>query len=206
MSESGNSTHLQFLIEQVLDGKTNAFDQLAIQSTARLKTLTRAMLRNYPRVQRWEDTDDVFQSVLIRLHRSISEVRPDTTRAYFGLAVTQIRRSLIDLSRHYYGAHGHGKHYRTDGNGKAHDDSGGILQRQANRRPENLAGWAEFHSAIDELPESEREVFGLIWYGGLKRKDVAKLLGVAEKTVLRRFNRARIQLVELTSAQGPELE
>lgn len=205
MNKFGNSSQLQVLIEQVLDGKTNAFDQLAIKSTERLKNLTRAMLKNYPRVRRWEETDDVFQAALIRLHRSIEEVRPESTREYFGLAVTQIRRSLIDLTRHYYGAHGHGRHYMSDGDGKS-DRSGGILKHQPSNRPESLSGWTEFHKAIDKLPNDEREVFSLIWYGGLKRKEVAKLLGVADKTVLRRFTRARIHLAELTSGESPELE
>ena len=203
---TGNSTQLQIALQRVLDNQLDAFDDLALLAGQRLKNLTRSMLRRYPHVKRWEDTDDVYQAALIRLHRSIGEVQPDSPRAFFGLAVTQIRRSLIDLARHYYGPHGLGKNYRSEGGGKAADDSGGRLHGGVGRveTPDNLACWSAFHEAIDALPNDEREVFELIWYGGLIRKDVAKLLGVAEKTVLRRMNRARIQLHELMAGQRPE--
>ena len=62
--------------------------------------------------------------------------------------------------------------------------------------------WAAFHDAVEELPKDEQEVFTLIWYGGLLRKDVATLLGIADKTVMRRFNRARLRLQETLGSDG----
>ena len=38
------------------------------------------MLRDYPRVGRWEQTDDVLQNALLRLWRALEDVRPATAR------------------------------------------------------------------------------------------------------------------------------
>ena len=64
------------------------------------------MFRNYPHLRRWEQTDDVFQTAALKLHRSLAEVKPESVRQFFGLAATQIRRTLIDLARHHYGPEG----------------------------------------------------------------------------------------------------
>ena len=166
------------------------------------------MLKRFPHVKRWEDTDDIFQAAVIRLHRSLTDVKPESARAFFGLAATQIRRSLIDLARHYYGAHGHGANHHSRGNGKAADDSGGLLAHKpgVSERPEALHEWAMFHEAIESLPPDEQEVFGLIWYGGHLQKDIAAMIGVSEKTVVRRMNRARLQLHDLMNGSSPLAE
>ena len=43
--------------------------------------------------------------------------------------------------------------------------------------------------AIEELPEDEREVFGLVRIQGLTQVEAAEILGVSAKTVQRRLNR-----------------
>ena len=190
------SAEFRLLLERANAGDETAFDLLALQATERLRGLARGMLRRYPHIRRWEETDDVFQSALIRLHRSLSDVKPDSSRAFFGLAVTQIRRTLIDLARHYYGALGEGSHHHTDGSGRAADDAGGAIDLAADvkERPETLAQWTAFHDAIDTLPNEESEVFSLIWYSGLTQREVAELLSISERTVIRRMNRARLTL------------
>src|SRR5262249_56346137 len=61
----------------------------------------RRMLRRFPAVHRWEQTDDVLQNAQLRLLRALQAVTPDSTRAFFGLAAEQIRRELLDLARRY---------------------------------------------------------------------------------------------------------
>ena len=48
--------------------------------------------------------------------------------------------------------------------------------------------------AIEELPEDEREVFGLVRIQGMTQAEVAELLGVSSKTVQRRLNRGLLLL------------
>ena len=48
--------------------------------------------------------------------------------------------------------------------------------------------------AIDNLPEDEREVFGLVRIQGLTQGEAAGLLNVSQKTVQRRLNRGLLLL------------
>ena len=61
--------------------------------------------------------------------------------------------------------------------------------------------------AIEGLPEAEREVFDLVRIQGLTYAEAAGVVGVSEKTVQRRLNRARLllakQLADLRPAQAP---
>jgi RNA polymerase sigma-70 factor (ECF subfamily) len=50
--------------------------------------------------------------------------------------------------------------------------------------------------AIEGLPEDEREVFDLVGIQGLTHVEAATVVGVSEKTVQRRLNRARLLLAE----------
>jgi RNA polymerase sigma-70 factor (ECF subfamily) len=49
---------------------------------------------------------------------------------------------------------------------------------------------------IDNLPEDEREVFGLVRMHGMSQAEAARVLGVAAVTVKRRLNRGLSILAE----------
>jgi RNA polymerase sigma-70 factor (ECF subfamily) len=51
-------------------------------------------------------------------------------------------------------------------------------------------------AVIDELPEEEREVFGLVRIQGLTHAEAAEVLGVSVKTVQRRLNSSLVLLAE----------
>lgn len=189
--QSDNFTQLQSLLKLATAGDDAAYNDLLKRASQRLLRLTRRMLRDFSRVRRWEETDDVFQLAVMRLYQSLSEVRPESTRAFFGLATTQIRRTLIDLARHYYGPEGHGAHHHSEADGRAADD--GVLRQQPDTlgEPDSLDAWARFHELVGTLPEAEREVFNLLWYGGLPQAETATILGVSLPTVQRRWYRAQ---------------
>ncbi len=50
--------------------------------------------------------------------------------------------------------------------------------------------------AIDDLPEEEREAFDLVRIQGMTQVEAAELLGVSNKKVQRRLNRALLLLSE----------
>jgi RNA polymerase sigma-70 factor (ECF subfamily) len=50
--------------------------------------------------------------------------------------------------------------------------------------------------AIDDLPEEEREVFGLVHVQGLMQGEAAEVLGVSIRTVQRRLNCALLLLAK----------
>jgi RNA polymerase sigma-70 factor (ECF subfamily) len=183
MADSPAKTvQLQALLDQ---GDEAAYGELLSIASVRLHKLTRRMLKDFPRLRRWEQTDDVFQTAALKLHRSLSEVKPESVRQFFGLAATQIRRTLIDLARHHFGPEGQGAKHES---GATHNHTGNTDS------PESLAAWAEFHEQVDRLPDDEREVFQLLWYSGTTQREAAELLDISERTVLRRYCRARLQL------------
>jgi RNA polymerase sigma-70 factor (ECF subfamily) len=203
----GSTTQLQGLLDQAAKGHAPAYDELVNRAAERLLKLTGKMLRNYPHLKRWEQTDDVFQNAVIRLHRSLSEVKPDTVQKFFGLATTQIRRTLIDLARHHFCPEGIGARHVSDG-GRSESEAGGHVQQATDRgeAPDCLAAWINFHEAIEALPEEEREVFQLVWYGGMTQREAAEVLEVSERTVIRRMNRARILVNQTMQGQSPLAE
>ena len=190
---TSNTTQLQNLLDLAAEGNDAAYDEVVNLAAERLQRLTGKMLRTYPHLRRWEDTSDVFQTAAMRLHRSLSEVKPDSVPRFFGLAATQIRRTLIDLARHHFGPQGQAAKHQTDA-GVNH--GGGIVENQPAKteRPETLASWAELHEAVEGLPEPQKEVFELAWYGGMSQQDIASLLGISVPTVKRRLRAARLAL------------
>jgi RNA polymerase sigma-70 factor (ECF subfamily) len=177
------------LVARLRAGDPAARDALVGHACDRLRHLTSRMLKGYPGVGRWEQTDDVLQGALIRLDRALKATVPQSARHFYHLAALQIRRELLDLAAKHAGPEGTGANHQTDGSGAAlggaADPSGG---------PSSVADWAEFHHAVDRLPAVDREVFGLLWYGGLSQEEAADVVGVSVRTVKRRWQAARLAL------------
>ncbi|OAI40917.1 hypothetical protein AYO40_04035 [Planctomycetaceae bacterium SCGC AG-212-D15] len=190
MSEpSAQTTQLQGLLERLAAGEPDAPEALIRRSCERLRKLTRVMLRGYPGVKRWAETDDVLQSALMRLLRSLKEVRPSTPKDFFALATLQIRRELIDLARHYFGPQGTARRHASHGpDGTPPDPADSAAE------PSELAEWCEFHKLVEELPEAEREVVGLVYYHGMTQAEAAAVLGVTVRTVQRRWHASLLTL------------
>jgi RNA polymerase sigma factor (sigma-70 family) len=152
------------------------------------------MLHRCPRVQRWEETDDVFVEAVARLHRALAEVEPESTQHFYNLAATQIRRVLIDLSRRYCGPQGLGSHYDTALRNPDGEVQPAYEPADLAGEPANLAEWTEFHECVGRLAEEEQEVFNLLWYEQLTHEQAAEVLGVTTRTVRRRWQDVRYRL------------
>jgi DNA-directed RNA polymerase specialized sigma24 family protein len=92
-------------------GDTAAQDALIRGFQGGLEALAREMTGRDRRVGRWVEAKDVLQNAMLHLLRALEMVRPDSTRAFFGLAAEQIRRELLDLARHDYGPEGEGANH-----------------------------------------------------------------------------------------------
>jgi len=188
--ELGHTQRLRDLLDLARQDQVDARNEIIEHACERLRVLTRKMLKNYPRVKRWSETDDVLQNAMIRLHRSLAEIQPETPRQFYGLATTQIRRELIDLARHHYGAQGNGANHHSDGGETVGKQIGG-------GEPESLESWSRFHEAVENLPEDQREVVNLLWYEAISQPDAAALLEISLATLKRRWQSARITLGQL---------
>ncbi len=199
---SSHTGELSDYITRLRAGDATALNELIRLAGARLEALTRRMLRDYPRVRRWAQTDDVLQNALIRLCRALQQVQPAGVREFYALATTQIRRELLDLARHYSGPE----------NAAAHHESWGADRGTARVPPDHsdptndpvaLTDWCEFHEHVAALPDEDREVFGLIFYQGLSQEAAADVLGVSVRTVQRRWQAAMLGLHRARGGEAP---
>ena len=198
---------IQGWLDRLQAGDESARQELIRCACGRLERLTRKMLRNWPRVHRWEQTGDVLQNATLRLYRSLADARPVRVLDFFRLAALQIRRELHDLARHYYGPRSLGAHHATAAWKIASGDEAGeslsLEPPAADDDPANLAAWAEFHAQVERLPEEERQAFDLLWYQGLSQEEAAALLGVSLRTMKRHWAAARLRLHEALAETLP---
>lgn len=210
MDDAGNHTRLlQAWLEQLQSSDVATAEEARAtvinHASQRLEQLARRMLVNYPRLRRWEQTGDVLQNSLIRLHRSLQTIRPETVRQFYGLAAAQIRRELIDMTRRHFGPEGGAAWHHTDEVNPISDNVSAVDQAaDPNSQPNSLAEWTEFHEAVQRLPDHEREVFDLYWYEGLDQKTVASILNVTDRTVKNRWRSAKLLLRDMLTGKGHE--
>jgi RNA polymerase sigma-70 factor (ECF subfamily) len=210
MSQEGHTQILQGWLDQLRQGDTSRGDEVraAILAHAgqRLEQLARRMLRKFPHVGRWEQTGDVLQNAMLRLHRALDTVQPESPQRFYGLAATQIRRELIDLARHHFGPEGEAAHHHTDAIATGDGPPEGLLAHASDTtgEPATLIAWAEFHEQVEALPEALREVFNLLWYEGMNQRDAGAILNVSERTIKNRWRDAKILLRERLAGESPE--
>lgn len=183
-----HTTVIQRCIDRLYTNHPGAREELMRVAAERLLVMVRGLMLRYPGLRRWEQSDDVLQNVQIRLLRCLDQLPVASARDFLRLAAVNMRRELIDLTRHHFGDEGGGSHHATPpadwaGSAAAGGDD-----------PAVLAEWAELHALIGQLPEEEREVMDLHWYHELNQHEVAALLGVSERTVRRRWVSAKVRL------------
>jgi RNA polymerase sigma-70 factor (ECF subfamily) len=204
MTDSFGTTTLLGLIARLQAGDLSAWDDVYRHTGSRLEALAHRMLRTFPQVHGFEQTDDVLQNAVLRLLRALQVVRPGSVREFFGLAGEQLRRELLDLKRHYYGPQGLATYQAPPNGADPHSDP---LATIPDRAPEwlELEEWSEFHRQIGELPMELREVVDLHFYQGLTKAESATVLGVDARTVQRRWNIALNRIRSLRREEGPSL-
>ena len=185
------TTQLQLWLDLLRKGDDCARTELIAHACERLRTLTRRMLRGYPSLRCWEQTDDVFQNAMLRLYRGLVDVTPDSLAHFYNLAGQQIRRELLDLAKHHARLDGHRQQWQERHRPELPDE------------PASLVEWSEFHRQVESLPDEERQVFTLIWYEELSQGEAAKVLGLSVRTVIRRWQSARVRLARALYGEGP---
>jgi RNA polymerase sigma-70 factor (ECF subfamily) len=163
--------------------------ELLERSAGRLRLLCGTLLyKSYPRLTRPPvnlETDELLGGVVARLLTALRATRPPTVRQFFALANQHMRWQLNDLAR------------RLDERPAA----AALAESGVAAPPSSAASGLSpdgrrMLGAIEGLPEDEREVFDLVRIQGLTHAEAAEVVGVSEKTVQRRLNRARLLLAE----------
>jgi RNA polymerase sigma factor (sigma-70 family) len=193
VSDSFKTTELQDLVDRIRTGDRSAADDLITRSAERLEALARKMLRDFPVVRRWEETGDVLQNALQRLLKTLREVRPDSVAGFFLLAARAVRHELLDLARRYTGPLSTAAHHES----LPDTPLGSALnQFAAPAEARNLERWAAFHEVVGRLADEDRELIELGFYQGLSKPDIARLIGVDERTVRRRWRSATRKIAD----------
>jgi RNA polymerase sigma factor (sigma-70 family) len=185
-------TPVQACLNRWAAGDPLARDDLFRATRDRLLVMTRVLMVRFSRLRRWVESEDVLHNALPRLESALEQIPINTTREFLSIASLNIRRELLDLVRHYFGAHGLGANYGTPPAGPVGRSEELAESRQSD--PALLAQWAEMHEIVSGLPDEEREVFALRVYQGLTIDEIAGVLDVSTRTVKRRWLAARVWL------------
>jgi RNA polymerase sigma-70 factor (ECF subfamily) len=191
------------IIQRYLDalpGDTSAepiIRELLERAVGRLRLLCATLLhKSYPRLTRPPlnlETDELLGGVVAGLLTALRTTRPPTVRRFFALANQHMRWQLNDLAR------------RLDEQPAAAAlAETGVAAPPASTVSGLSPDGRRMLAAIEGLPEDEREVFDLVGIQGLTHGEVATVVGVSEKTVQRRLNRARLLLAERLADLRPE--
>jgi len=163
--------------------------ELLERAVGRLRLLCATFLyKSYPRLTRPPvnlETDELLGGVVARLLTALRETRPATVRQFFALACQHMRWQLNDLARRLDEQPAVASLPETGVAGQPMSTVSGLS-------PDGR----RMLGAIEALPEEEREVFDLVGIQGLTHGEAAGVVGVSEKTVQRRLNRARLLLAE----------
>src|SRR5262245_3211993 len=163
--------------------------ELLERAAGRLRVLCATFLyKSYPRLARPPvnlEADELLGGVVAGLLAALRTTRPPTVRRFFALANQHMRWQLNDLAR------------RLDERPAA-----AALAESGVAAPPGSTGSGltpdgrRMLTAIEGLPEDEREVFDLVGIQGLTHAEAAAVVGVSVKTVQRRLHRARLLLAE----------
>lgn len=192
--KQGTTAFLQSQIERLKRGDEAARDELIARAGERLRYLTRKIFSDFQRVRKYEDTSDVLQGAYLRLLRRLQGATPANVQEFFQLAAREIRCTLIDLARHYYGPLGAGANEDTPRAAGSDSSAASFEASDYRNEPSHLSGWTEFHLHIDALPEEERAVVDLLWYHGMTQEEAAQVLDISLSTLKRRWMTARVRL------------
>jgi len=198
MSSTGDApSSLGVLLTRHKAGDPAAINDILIHSQERLKQLTRQMLQRFPGVQKWEETSDVFHNVLINLTVALQQLTFNSTTDFLRLSACHIRRELLDLAKKC-------RPILVGGPGEDSSTPGQVADKpDSTNDPYNLAQWEEVHSKIDQLPDDDRQLFDLLYYQDLTQPEAAELLGTPLRTLKRKWQGARENLMRLLGNATP---
>jgi RNA polymerase sigma factor (sigma-70 family) len=194
MSHDLRTASLHDMLARFQGGDQAALDELIRRTVERLQRLAGKMLVSFPAVRAREQADDVLQNALVRLTRSLREVRPPSTADFFRLAAEQIRRELLDLARYHRRRATVSQPFPA---GMADPSEAGAAEAS------DLDRWQSLHEAVESLPVDQREVFGLTFYHGRTQLEIAELIGVSDRQVRRHWREACLRLNEILGGNLP---
>ena len=194
---AGNATPpITRLLQQAAAGDRAALDQVYASLSPELKRVARARLRQQGRGDSMGTTTLLHES-FIRLV-SASELRLVDRRHFFAYAARTMRNIIIDSAREHLA--------ERRGGGIAHETLGGdaALQVADTSTSAELIRVSEALLELEAVDPELAELVDMRYFGGYTEAEVAELQGVTDRTVRRRWDKARAWLyVALNDSPPP---
>lgn len=190
-----NTTRVNLALDRLRDGRPEAGEALLHLANEYIERIAKRFLSAFPTVAAWYETGDVRQLALLRLHRAFAVVDVQNAAHFHRLVAQKVRQTLLDLKRQIHGPLGvatNERRFSDEPDSEIRPPEPG----DETHDPRRLVEWLEIHAAIDALPEAQRQMFDLLWYGELTYEEAAQVLGVSARHVGRRWREARLHLWE----------
>ena len=190
------------LLKLAADGDRSALDRVYAATYPELKRVARARLRRQGRGDNLGTTTLLHESFLRLVNAS--DLRLEDRRHFFAYAARTMRNIIIDSAREALA--------ERRGAGAEHETLGGESALQV----ADTGTSAELIRVSDALHDLEKvdpdlaELVEMRYFGGYTEVEIAELLGVNERTIRRRWDKARawlyVALGDGGSASGPPPE
>jgi RNA polymerase sigma factor (sigma-70 family) len=178
------SAELQDLIDRMRWGDATARRELLERAHDRLlKIAARIFQEDFTGLHGRHDLESVVSEVWMRLVVALESTEPQTVDGFFGLVFVKVRQVLLDMAKGQRRVDA----LRRDGPLDA-DESEALAafdRADTTNDPSRLALLTEFHEQIEKLPEEQRMVFDLHYYGGFSQAEIAQMLELHRKQVSR---------------------
>jgi RNA polymerase sigma factor (TIGR02999 family) len=178
---------ITLLLRQAALGDRAALDRIYASLYPDLKRLAHARLRDQGRGEAMNTTTLVHESFMrLVASRGLSL---DDRRHFFAYAATTMRHIIIDSAR--------AVQTERRGSGAAHvtladDEAQSVADERSCRE---LLRVHEALLALEALDPDLSQIVEMRYFGGYSEPEMADLLGVGERTVQRRWNKARAWLM-----------
>jgi RNA polymerase sigma-70 factor (ECF subfamily) len=178
------SSDLQDLIDRLHRGDEGAQRELLERAHNRLLRIAAAIFeQDFSALRGRHDLESVVSELWIRLVTALETTRPQTVDGFFGLVFHKVRQVLLDMAS---------RQRRSDARRRAGpldaDEAEALAafdQADTTYDPGRLAQLTEFHEQIENLPDNQRAVFELHYYGGFSQAEIAQMLNLHKKQVSR---------------------
>ncbi len=178
------STNLQDLIDRLRRGDALARRELLQRAHDRLVRIAATIFQeDFPALRCRHELESVISEVWMRLVVALETTQPETVEGFFGLVFLKVRQVLLDMIDRQRRLDAR----RQDGPLDADEPEALAAFDQADTTydPGRLALLTEFHEQIGNLPDPQRTVFELHYYGGFSQAEIAQMLELHRKQVSR---------------------
>jgi RNA polymerase sigma factor (sigma-70 family) len=196
-----SSADLQNLVERLRLGDDTARRQLLERAYNRLLKIAATIFKqDFARLGGRHDVESVVSEVWIRLVGALQTVHPETVDGFFGLVFKKVREVLLDMAG------------KDDALGRlvsldVPDQSSrpAVDPPDTTHEPTRLAALTEFHRQVEVLPDDERSVFELLYYGDFSQAEIAHIREMHPKQVSRLWLAATGRLARWLNGFGEPL-